>query len=257
MHTSDGGRSISVWTVAWGLTFCAGLVWAGERWPDAWLMSDAGTDPASAGPIFEVSKLGIAALIGVLVTTVHHPARRNGKSTQPVAHAQILFCVAGALLMIIIGNSLARAFGAFGIASIVRFRTALKDPKEATVLFLLIGLGMSAGRGILAVSGLGTLFVCVLLWLLDHSKEDKPRDATLEVRALGPDFPFAHVQHVLAGHHLAADPREMEHGAEAMVRYHVSINANVSPEEVTAQLLDGGRASLKSVRWDMPRRKGE
>jgi hypothetical protein len=257
MHISVGGRSVSLWTAAWGVVFCAGLAWAGERWPDAWTITDAGPDSGTAAAMLEISKLGIAALIGVLVTTVHHQARRKGKSTQPVAHAQILFCVAGALLMIIIGNSLARAFGAFGIASIVRFRTALKDPKEATVLFLLIGLGMSAGRGMLAISGLGTLFVCALLWLLDHSKEDEPRDATLEVRAIGPDFPFAHVQRVLAGRHLAAEPMEMEHGAEAMVRYHVSINGNVSPEEVTAHFLDGGRAGLKSVRWEMPRQKME
>lgn len=116
---------------------------------------------------------------------------------------------------------------------------------------------MSAGRGILTLSGLGTLFVCALLWLLDHSKEEKPRDAMLEVRAIGPDFPFAHVERVLEGRHLAAEPKEMEHGAQTVIRYHVSIKGNVAPEEVSAQLLDGGRGGLKSVRWEMPKRKGE
>ena len=169
MPNTNGTRGQSAWRLIAGVLFCLGLAWAGTEWPDVWTKGD----PAgSTGPLFEVSKLLFAALIGALVTTVHHPAQRLHKSTRPVAHAQILFCVAGALVIIVIGDSVARAFGAFGIASIVRFRTSLKDPEDATVLFLLIGLGMSVGRGVLAVAGLGTLFVCGLLWVLDHARGD-------------------------------------------------------------------------------------
>ena len=59
--------------------------------------------------------------------------------------AQTLLCVSGAMMMIIIGNSLARAFGIAGAASIIRFRTPVDDPKDVTILFLLMGLGMSVG----------------------------------------------------------------------------------------------------------------
>jgi hypothetical protein len=169
MDNANRTNALSTWRLTVGVMFCFGLVWAGTVWPDLWTKGDA---IGSMRPVFEVSKLLFAALIGMLVTTVHHPARRPHKSTQPVAHAQILFCVAGALVIIVIGDSLARAFGAFGIASIVRFRTPLKDPEDATVLFLLIGLGMSVGRGVLAVAGLGTLFVCALLWILDRAQDE-------------------------------------------------------------------------------------
>ena len=148
--------------------FCAALVWADYRWPTLWATGDGASDAAGLHPLVELGKLMIAAGIGTFVTAVHQPSQHKHKPTRPLAHAQILFCVAGALTIIIIGNSLARAFGAFGIASIVRFRTPLKDPEDATVLFLLIGLGMSVGRGILAVAGLGTLFIAALLWLLDR-----------------------------------------------------------------------------------------
>ena len=160
-------------------------------------------------------------------------------------------------MIITVGNSLARAFGAFGVAGIVRFRTELKDPKEATILFLLIALGMAAGRGILGVAGLGTLFVSGLLWYLDRRKEDKAHDATLELRSAGPDFPLAHVQHVLAVNDLAADAQQMEHGLEPMIRYHVVLNGNTTPEEISKQLVDGGRNGIKSVKWDMLKHKGD
>jgi hypothetical protein len=252
----EAATSIDPWKAVGGIAFCGGLVFAGYRWPDLWLIEDAGQN-AAAQPFIEVAKLAIAAGIGTFVTTVHHPAAQSRKSTQPVAYAQILFCVAGALMMIIIGNSLARAFGAVGIASIVRFRTALKDPQDATILFLLIGLGMSAGRGIVAVAGLGTLFVCALLWIMDRVKEEKPRAAMLELRASGPEFPGDHVQRVFARHHLTSDTREMEHGAEAMIRYHVVLHGTVSPEAISAQLIGDGQAGIKSARWEMIKRKGE
>ena len=250
-------RPLSRSVVISGLIFCSGLVWVGLRWPQLWVISAAPAEANTAQPFLEALKLVIAALIGAFITSVHHPSDRGRKSTQPIAHAQILFCVAGALIIMVIGDSLARAFGAFGIASIIRFRTALKDPKDATVLFLLMGLGMSVGTGILALTGLGTIFIGTLLWILDRTKEEKLHEAMLELRAVGPEFPTAHVDRVLAHNHVAGEAREMEHGTEAMVRYHVLINANVVPENVSAQLVDGGRAGIKSVRWEMLKRKAD
>jgi len=165
---SAAGASLTV-------LFCVLISWAGVTYPTLWTAGDRDPDTLLRA-IVELLKLSVAAAIGALVTGVHSPARRHHKSTMPIAHAQILFCVAGALTMIIIGDSLARAFGAVGVASTVRFRTPMKDPEDATVLFLLIGLGMSVGRGILAVSGVGTLFLCILLWLLDRRRAADVRD---------------------------------------------------------------------------------
>lgn len=162
------------------LLACSVIFWAGVTYPSVWAVSDSEFNPTSAGAFVELAKLTIAAAIGWFVTTVHVPANRRRRSSLPVAHAQILFCVAGALTMIIIGDSVARAFGAVGVASTVRFRTPMKDPKDATVLFLLIGLGMSVGRGILAVSAVGTVLLCVLLWMLDHGLRGEPRGPVID-----------------------------------------------------------------------------
>ena len=103
--------------------------------------------------------------------------------------AQTLLCVSGALMMIIIGNSLARAFGIAGAAAIIRFRTPVDDPRDATILFLLLALGMAAGIGALPVAGLGTLALCALLPALDWFSGVTPRTASVECTASGPEFP--------------------------------------------------------------------
>src|SRR4030095_4126565 len=94
------------------------------------------------------AKMIAAALIGALVTAIHTPVSRDRPKS--LEQAQTLLCVSGAMMMIIIGNSLARAFGIAGAAGIVRFRTPVDDPKDVTILFLLMGLGMAAGLGVSA-----------------------------------------------------------------------------------------------------------
>jgi hypothetical protein len=84
--------------------------------------------------------------------------------------AQILLCVAAAIITIVIGDSLAKAFGLVGLGSFVRFRSGLKDPRDAAILFLLIGLGMACGHGSLGVALSGAVFACLLLAALDLFK---------------------------------------------------------------------------------------
>src|SRR5258707_1310626 len=75
-------------------------------------------------------KLLVATGIGLLVTAVHRPTLRERPMNRSMEHAQTLLCVSGAMVMIIIGNSIARAFGIAGAATIIRFRTPVDDPKD-------------------------------------------------------------------------------------------------------------------------------
>ncbi|QRK04793.1 DUF4956 domain-containing protein [Archangium violaceum] len=81
--------------------------------------------------------------------------------------AQVLLCTAAAVITAVIGNSMAKAFGLVGLGGFVRFRSGLKDPRDAAILFLVIGLGMACGHGSLGLAAVGTVFVGALLWVLD------------------------------------------------------------------------------------------
>ena len=102
-------------------------------------------------------RLGVAALIGIGVTAVQRRGRARRRQAQAMHHAQILLCVSGAMMMVLINDSLARAFGIAGAASLVRFRTPVDDPRDAAVMFLLIGLGMASGVGAFALAAGGAV----------------------------------------------------------------------------------------------------
>ena len=207
-----------------------------------------------SSPLLEVLKLAVAAIVGMLVTVVQRYYRHDRSANPTLEQAQVLLCVAGALMMIIIGSSLPRAFGIAGAASIIRFRTPVEDARDITVLFIMMGLGMAAGLGGFAVAGLGTLFLCAMFPLLGMFAADKPRQMLVEITAAGREFPLSHVQKVFALNHVVFEPREIEQGDEATVRYLTTLGPNDSLEDLTQQLMDGGKAGLKNVSWSPPKR---
>ena len=205
--------------------------------------------PGIAG-LAEGASLLAAAAIGILVVAVQRWTRREHPLTRSMEQAHVLLCLAGALTMLIVGDSLPRAFGIAGAAAIVRFRTPVEDPRDITVLFLLMALGMSAGLGLVSVAAVGTLFVCACLLLLRHSQSEPPRSMKVALVAEGRQFPSTHVSKVFAAHQIAVEPLEFSHGAHAAVRYRAFMDRETSLDEVSAQLLDGGTVGITSVSWE-------
>jgi hypothetical protein len=197
-------------------------------------------------------QLAAAALIGMLVTAVQREVQRDRPLNRSMEQAQTLLCVSGALMMIIIGNSLARAFGIAGAAAIIRFRTPVDDPRDTTILFLLLALGMAAGIGALPLAGVGTLALCALLPALDRFSGVAPRTASVECVASGKEFPLEDVRRVFASFGIAAEPRELSHGETLRIKYLATLEGSVKLEDITRALAE--RAGLVSVSWDIKKK---
>ncbi len=110
-----------------------------------------------------------AALLGTLIAV--HPLRfrrlMHNKRGREMLKAEVLICVAGALLVVVIGDSAARAFGLLGLGSFIRFRTAMKSPADTAIFFLLIGIGMACGVDRFGAAAFGTLFLLLILTVLE------------------------------------------------------------------------------------------
>ena len=76
-----------------------------------------------------------------------------------VIETQIILAVVGALIMLVVGASLARAFGIVGAANLIRYRAKIDDPKDAVVMLSALAVGLASGVGLYALAGFGTLFI--------------------------------------------------------------------------------------------------
>jgi hypothetical protein len=132
-----------------------------------------------------LTRISLAALLGgaiafrfwrVLMPFVPRPSASQ-------AQAQTLIAAAAAVMVVVIGDSPARAFGLVGLGSFIRFRTGLSDPRDAAVLFVMIGVGMSAGLGLHAMAIGATIFVSLLLMWFDASRGRRVVETRVTIQA--------------------------------------------------------------------------
>lgn len=84
----------------------------------------------------------------------------------------ITLTILTATVMTVIGNNVALSLGMVGALSIVRFRTAIKDSRDATYIFWAIIVGICCGVGDYLVAGVGTTVVFVVLLLMGRVRNE-------------------------------------------------------------------------------------
>jgi uncharacterized membrane protein YhiD involved in acid resistance len=113
-----------------------------------------------------LGRLPLAAVLGTALAL--RPRRRGTPIRQPaVIQTQIILSVVGALIMLVVGASLARAFGIVGAANLIRYRSKIDDPKDAVVMLCTLSIGLTVGVGLYGLAILGTLFIGFALWVIE------------------------------------------------------------------------------------------
>ncbi|MDP2321657.1 MAG: MgtC/SapB family protein [Acidobacteriota bacterium] len=113
-----------------------------------------------------VVRLPLAAVLGAILAL--RPKRAGTPERQPaVVQTQIILAVVGALIMLVVGASLARAFGIVGAANLIRYRSRIDDPKDAVVMLCALSVGLASGVGLYGLAAVGTVFITGCLWLIE------------------------------------------------------------------------------------------
>jgi len=97
----------------------------------------------------------LAFVLGVAISLIYKKTHKGLSYSQSFMITNIFVAVIVCMVIMIIGNSLARAFALVGALSIIRFRTVVKDTKDTAYIFWSLAAGMAAGTGsyFLAVAG--------------------------------------------------------------------------------------------------------
>ena len=148
-----------------------------------------GTGTADAPHLLELlMRMLLASVLAAFVA--YRVWRKLMPFTSPVspqgAQTQTLIAAAGALMVVVIGDNVARAFGLVGLGSFIRFRSGITDTRDAAVMFVMIGIGMACGLGLPVMAIAGTVFVSVLLLIFDATAHRRPRRTLVSISAENP-----------------------------------------------------------------------
>jgi uncharacterized membrane protein YhiD involved in acid resistance len=198
----------------------------------------------------------LAALLGGLIAY----RRRLTVFEHNLFHAHILLSVAGALMMLIVGNQLVRAFGLLGAASVVRYRYGLRNPRDASMLIIALGIGMATGVGLYALAISAAAVVFVFVHGLDFLSSRTQlliivtRPVTLRVQTTQPDETLARIEQIFARQGIKARLRRLRRARRRKIDglsvytlvYTVQIGPDDSRSALTSEIAD---PSVASVRW--------
>ena len=126
-------------------------------------------DTIKFGEIYNPSEilinLIIAFFLGFVISLVYKKTHKGLSYSQSFVLTNIFVCVIVSMVIMVIGNNLARAFALVGALSIIRFRTVVKDTKDTAFIFWSLAAGMASGTGsyFLAVSGTAIISMIALV----------------------------------------------------------------------------------------------
>ena len=127
--------------------------------------------------------LGVSFAMGLLVSVVYMKTRGDKTPSQSFAVTLVMLPAVIAVIILLVGSDVARAFSLAGAFSIIRFRSAPGDPKDITYVLFSMAVGLAAGMGFLlyaVVVGVALCVVVILLETLNFGKK-KGTDKLLKI----------------------------------------------------------------------------
>jgi hypothetical protein len=190
-------------------------------------------------------RLPLAAALGSALAL--RPRRRGTPERQPVVvQTQIVLAVVGAVIMLVVGASLARAFGIVGVASLVRYRSKIDDPKDAVVMLSALAVGLAAGAGLYALGTFATAFLFAALFVSESFQPERRR-FELSIKLGDGTAPLRpRIESVLRRSKV---DYELRAAAEDEVLYFVSTPLGIDTDSVSSALIALAPEGKGSVEW--------
>ena len=134
-------------------------------------------EPTTWVPI--VINLLVAFVLGLSIAAVYRATHRQMVVSYSFINTLVLMSMIMSMVIMVIGNNMARAFGLAGAMSIVRFRTVVKDTRDTAFVFYTLGAGMAAGTGNVQLAFIGTFLIGLLLIILHRTGHGTSADVYL------------------------------------------------------------------------------
>ena len=118
------------------------------------------------GPSEILINLVLAFILGMAISWVYKTTHKGLSYSQSFMLTSIFVAVIVSMVIMVIGNNLARAFALVGALSIIRFRTVVKDTKDTAYIFWALAAGMAAGTGSYFLAIAGSLVISLIAYVL-------------------------------------------------------------------------------------------
>lgn len=193
-----------------------------------------------------VYRLPLAALLGAMLAV--RPKRKGTPPRQPaVIQTQIILAVMAAVVMLVVGSNLARAFGVVGAAGLVRYRAKVEDNKDAGVMLSTLAVGLACGVGQYVIATFSAFFILLVLWLIESFEPEGRKLFELKIK-MGDDTDGRRKEFdgILKKYHVDFD---LLTSSDEEVSYEVWVPLEMQKERLANSILKLDPEGHASVEW--------
>lgn len=116
-----------------------------------------------------LANLFASFLCGLIVAAFYKTSYRGISYADSFLISLVALTLITTIVIMVIGNNLARAFGLVGAMSIIRFRTAVKETMDIAFIFFTLAVGMATGVGLRSIAIASTIFIGAIFWVLSKT----------------------------------------------------------------------------------------
>ncbi len=146
-----------------------------------------------------IYNLIVALFCGIIISMLYRYTYKGLNYSASFAISMIMLAMITSIVIMVIGNNLARAFGMVGAMSIIRFRTAVKDATDIMFIFFALSIGLAAGVKMYAVAIFGTLFISLIFLIISSFNFglSRKREYLLQILSISDDVSGGQINDII------------------------------------------------------------
>ncbi|HOU09214.1 MAG TPA: DUF4956 domain-containing protein [Clostridiales bacterium] len=125
--------------------------------------------------------------LGLFISAMYLVTHRGESYSSSFVITLIMLPAIISVIILLIGNNVARAFSLAGAFSLVRFRSAPGDPKDIAYVFFTLGVGLGCGLGYLAYSAVFAVVLCLMMLLLTKVRFARQKSDPMQLKITIPE----------------------------------------------------------------------
>lgn len=208
----------------------------------------------SLGEVFE--NLFVAFFCGLLISFFYKITYRGPGLSYSFLNSLIVLSIITAVVIMVIGNNIARAFGLVGAMSIIRFRTAIKETQDIIFIFFSLAIGMASGVGLHALAIFSSLIIGLILFILTKVNASNPskKDFLLQFTYISnggyEEAPFLSIFKKYCKNSKLINTKAMMEDDSLELSYHINVKDSKFITEFIKQLKDSKGVSHVNLFFD-------
>lgn len=180
-------------------------------------------------------------ILGLAISITYMKTNKKSGYNSGFTTTLIMLPVIISIIILLVGNNVARAFSLAGAFSIIRFRSAPGDPKDISYVFFTLAVGLTCGMGYIGYGVIFTTILCLLMTILSVTNFAAPKGSAMQLKITVPeDLNYERVfEEVLDKYTTSYDIQKVktrDFGALFELNYMIYLKPNVNQKKFLDEL---------------------